>query len=167
MYNLAMAGMEFLPVAEEIGNYLVQQLPPVPDNEEDVFEIRAFPYPGWGSVDYARGKPSIICRWDGIAFDSPTESTKIKVPNGLRFELRIMHPSLDAPSGENDPYEFAQRMVMEGTHHWFNAIVNNRHLDDRIVDCGVESSIVGDTIDPTTEQPFYAHQLTLVTSLYI
>jgi len=152
----------------EIGDYLVKSLPAHDDEGDPIFQVRQFPYPGWSSVEYERGLPSIIARWDGIAFDSPQEHSRVMVPNGLRFELRILHPSLDAPEEfAADPYTFAQNAVLEGTGHFITALIEDRTLGGRIVDCGVESSIVGDTFDPTTEQPFYAHQLTLVTSLTI
>lgn len=124
------------------------------------FEHRRFPYPGFGQITYQPEKPSIICRWDGIAEDRATENALIRIPSVLRFEVRITNISAYTTSG-GDAYADAQNNVLNGTSEFFTAIAADRTLGGQVLDVGLESSIVADLLDPVTEEEFYGHQMVL------
>lgn len=152
--------MTTLQAATEIASALINL------GDEEAFEHREFPYPGWSSVQYNPGKPSIISRFESIAEDAATENEDIVVPSGLRFEVRILHTSDYGPSGVSDPYAYAQERILEGTDTFFTALAEDRTLGDLVIDCGVEASLIGDLVDPTTNENFYGHEMTMVTKLF-
>lgn len=153
--------MELEPAAEAIGQALLALAPTAK------FQHKRFPYPGFGdNINYAPGKPSIICRFDSIAEDKATENELIRCPSALAFEIRIVHQSKYPPSGVKDEYAYAQKKVLEGTSLFFTALVNNRHLNDLILDAGVQASFTGDLIDPTTQEELYGHQMIVITKVF-
>lgn len=130
------------------------------------FDARLFPYPGWGQHTYGVVKPTILARWDGIAEDRPTERVGIEIPSGLRYEVRIIHPSRDGPKEVQDTYANAQEQVTFGSARFMQGMSRNRHMDDLVLDVGVEASIIGDLIDPTTEETFYGHEMVIIVKVW-
>lgn len=158
-----MATAMFLPTTtaiKTIGEKLVDMVP-----KRD-FGARLYPYPGYGNHDYSVEKPTIICRWDGIADDKATERVGIVVPSALRYEVRIIHPSNDGPADALDFYANAQDKIEFGSGKFFEALANNRDMDELVLDVGVEASVIGDLIDPTTNQLFYGHEMVIYVKVW-
>jgi hypothetical protein len=134
-------------------------------NKRD-FADRLFPYPGWGMHQYSFEKPTIVSRWDGIAEDKATERQGIIVPSAMRFEVRILHPSDNGPRGVQDYYLHAQNQIAFGTSKFFSAMAKNRDMTELVLDVGVESSVIGDLIDPTTNERFYGHEMVMFVKVW-
>ena len=145
---------------DAIGEGLVNYVP-----KRD-FDARLYPYPGWGQHTYGVEKPTILSRWDGPAEDRPTERTDIEIPSALRYDVRIIHPSRDGPAGVMDTFANAQIQVKKGFSKFFVAMSKNRHMNDLILDVGIEASIVGDLIDPTTQEPFYGLEMVMIVKVW-
>lgn len=128
------------------------------------FEHRKFPYT---SVDvFSPDKPSFMVTWEGIAEDLSAESDDIEMPSAMRYGIRILNLySYPAPDVE-DAYAQAQLNTQIASARFFAMLTKNRHLNDLVLDTGVESSTVGDLIDPTTEDVFYGHEIVLTVKIW-
>ena len=134
--------------------------------EPTAFQHRKFPYPGFGDVFFEPAKPSIICRFDGIAEDRDATSELIRVASVFRLELRIIAVASYAPLGINDAYANAQNMVLDGTDVFFTALAADRTLGGLVLDVGIESSLVGSLVDPTSDEEFYGHEMVLIARVF-
>jgi hypothetical protein len=128
------------------------------------YQHRKFPFPS--TEIFSPDKPSFLVRWDGIGADEPTESDTIISPSLMRFAVRIINLYSYGPGGVTDAYVFAQNNIQKASANFHDALAKNRHLNDLVLDTGVESSIVGDLVDPTTEEVFYGHEQLLLVKLW-
>lgn len=154
--------MEFDEAVEHIGNALVSL------GGSNAYLNQEFPYPDVMTV--LAGKPTITARWDGIAEDGdPIEG--IVVPKSFRFEIRIYHPfyaPADRPElnpNNLDGFEFAQKMILDGTSAFYPALARDRQLDGLVLSTVLEGSITGDLEEPRTREVFYGHEMLLTTTM--
>jgi hypothetical protein len=128
------------------------------------YQHRKFPFP---SVEqFSPDKPSFLVRWEGIAADEPTENEMILTPSMMRFAVRIINIYSYGAPGVQDPYAQAQNNITSASAKFHDTLSQNRHLNELVLDTGVESSVVGDLVDPTTEEVFYGHEALLVVKLW-
>lgn len=150
--------MDTLTAINEIGQAIIN----LTDRRD--YQLRKFPFP---SIEqYSPDKPSFLVRWDGIAEDAGTEMEDITTPSAMRFSVRIINLYSYGAPGVQDAYAQAQINVQKASAKFHDTMAKNRHLSDLVLDIGVESSIVGDLIDPTTEEVFYGHEQLLVVKLW-
>ncbi len=154
--------MNLLDAVNSIGNALKNLANTGPAGK---FMQADYPIPEIFSAE--AGRPSMTVRFDGIAGDDPDYSEVANSPSDLRFEVRIYHPSYaPAEMGQIDGYVFAQQQVLEGSSEFYSNLKADPTLGNLLLDIGIQGSIAGDLIEPTTGDAYLGHEIILVTSSY-